>query len=121
MARALWGHAPGPDAAGRAADTGPSDHLERPARRVGGRRRRDRPGAAVLWRGLQHLGDLTTMSGMMRRDSPSMHICLQLAAPKAEDWEASGHPPRVPPGMCGTGWTPRREGHTMRVSYFGIK
>ncbi len=35
-----------------------------------GRRRRDRPGAEVMWRGLQHLGDLTTMYGMMRRDSP---------------------------------------------------
>src|SRR5438093_1169270 len=35
-----------------------------------GRRRRDRPGAEVMWRGLQHLGDLTTMYGIMRRDSP---------------------------------------------------
>jgi hypothetical protein len=36
----------------------------------GGRRRRDRPGAEVMWRGFQHLGDLTTMSCIMRRDSP---------------------------------------------------
>ena len=35
-----------------------------------GRRRSDRPGAEVMWRGFQHLGDLTTMDGMMRRDSP---------------------------------------------------
>ena len=35
-----------------------------------GRRRSDRPGAEVMWRGLQHLGDLTTMYGIMRRDSP---------------------------------------------------
>ncbi len=35
-----------------------------------GRRRSDRPGPEVLWRGLQHLGDLTTMYGIMRRDSP---------------------------------------------------
>ena len=35
-----------------------------------GRRRRDRPGAEVMWRGFQHLGDLTTMYGIMRRDSP---------------------------------------------------
>jgi Transposase Tn5 dimerisation domain len=36
-----------------------------------GRRRRDRPGAEVLWRGFQHLGDLTTMYCMMRPDAPS--------------------------------------------------
>lgn len=30
-----------------------------------GRRRRDRPGAEVLWRGFQHLGDLTTMYSIM--------------------------------------------------------
>ena len=35
-----------------------------------GRRRRDRPGAEVMWRGLQHLGDLTRMYCIMRRDSP---------------------------------------------------
>jgi Transposase DNA-binding/Transposase Tn5 dimerisation domain len=35
-----------------------------------GRRRSDRPGPEVLWRGFQHLGDLTTMYGIMRRDSP---------------------------------------------------
>jgi hypothetical protein len=35
-----------------------------------GRRRRDRPGAEVMWRGFQHLGDLTTMYCIMRRDSP---------------------------------------------------
>ncbi len=34
-----------------------------------GRRRRDRPGAEVMWRGFQHLGDLTTMYCIMRRDS----------------------------------------------------
>lgn len=36
-----------------------------------GRRRRDRPGAEVLWRGFQHLGDLTTMYCIMRPDAPS--------------------------------------------------
>jgi hypothetical protein len=35
-----------------------------------GRRRSDRPGAEVLWRGLQHLSDLPTMYCIMRRDSP---------------------------------------------------
>jgi len=35
-----------------------------------GRRRRDRPGAEVMWRGFQHLGDLTMMYCIMRRDSP---------------------------------------------------
>ena len=35
-----------------------------------GRRRSDRPGPEVLWRGFQHLGDLTTMYCIMRRDSP---------------------------------------------------
>jgi Transposase DNA-binding/Transposase Tn5 dimerisation domain len=35
-----------------------------------GRRRSDRPGAEVLWRGFQHLGDLTTMYCIMRRDPP---------------------------------------------------
>jgi len=35
-----------------------------------GRRRSDLPGAEVMWRGFQHLGDLTTMYGIMRRDSP---------------------------------------------------
>jgi hypothetical protein len=35
-----------------------------------GRRRRDRPGSEVLWRGFPHLGDLTTMCGIMRRGSP---------------------------------------------------
>ena len=35
-----------------------------------GRRRRDRPGAEVMWRGFQHLSDLTTMYRIMRRDSP---------------------------------------------------
>jgi len=35
-----------------------------------GRRRSDRPGADVMWRGFQHLGDLTTMYCIMRRDSP---------------------------------------------------
>jgi hypothetical protein len=35
-----------------------------------GRRRSDRPGPEVMWRGFQHLGDLTTMYGIMRRDSP---------------------------------------------------
>src|SRR5207302_1850777 len=32
-----------------------------------GRRRSDRPGPEVMWRGLQHLGDLTTMYCIMRR------------------------------------------------------
>ena len=36
-----------------------------------GRRRRDRPGAEVLWRGFQHLGDLTTMYCIMRPNAPS--------------------------------------------------
>jgi hypothetical protein len=35
-----------------------------------GRRRSDRPGAEVLWRGFQHLGDLTTMYCIMRHDPP---------------------------------------------------
>jgi hypothetical protein len=35
-----------------------------------GRRRSDRPGPEVMWRGFQHLGDLTTMYGILRRDSP---------------------------------------------------
>jgi len=35
-----------------------------------GRRRRDRPGAEVLWRGFQHLGDLTTMYCIMRHGPP---------------------------------------------------
>jgi Transposase Tn5 dimerisation domain len=35
-----------------------------------GRRRRDRPGAEVLWRGFQQLGDLTTMYGIMRPHPP---------------------------------------------------
>jgi hypothetical protein len=35
-----------------------------------GRRRRDCPGPEVIWRGFQHLGDLTTMYCIMRRDSP---------------------------------------------------
>jgi hypothetical protein len=35
-----------------------------------GRRRRDRPGAEVLWRGFQHLGDLTTMYCIMRPSPP---------------------------------------------------
>jgi Transposase Tn5 dimerisation domain len=35
-----------------------------------GRRRRDQPGAEVLWRGFQHLGDLTMMYGIMRPDPP---------------------------------------------------
>jgi hypothetical protein len=35
-----------------------------------GRRRSDRPGAEVMWRGFQHLGDLTTMYSIRRRDSP---------------------------------------------------
>ena len=35
-----------------------------------GRRCRDRPGTEVLWRGFQHLSDLTTMYRIMRRDSP---------------------------------------------------
>ena len=35
-----------------------------------GRRRCDRPGAEVMWRGFQHLSDLTTMYCIMRRDSP---------------------------------------------------
>jgi hypothetical protein len=35
-----------------------------------GRRRSDHPGAEVMWRGFQHLGDLTTMYCIMRRDSP---------------------------------------------------
>src|SRR6516165_10427449 len=44
-----------------------------------GRRRCERPGAEVMWRGFQHLSDLTTMYCIMRRDSPYMHICVQLA------------------------------------------
>jgi hypothetical protein len=36
-----------------------------------GRRRRDRPGAEVLWRGFQHLGDLTTMYSIMRPNAQS--------------------------------------------------
>jgi len=35
-----------------------------------GRRRSDCPGPEVIWRGFQHLGDLTTMYCIMRRDSP---------------------------------------------------
>ena len=35
-----------------------------------GRRQSDHPGAAVLWRGFQHLGDLTTMYCIMRPDPP---------------------------------------------------
>jgi Transposase Tn5 dimerisation domain len=35
-----------------------------------GRRRCDRPGAEVMWRGFQHLSDLTTMYCIMRSDSP---------------------------------------------------
>jgi hypothetical protein len=35
-----------------------------------GRRRSDCPGAEVMGRGFQHLGDLTTMYGIMRRDAP---------------------------------------------------
>jgi hypothetical protein len=35
-----------------------------------GRRRSDQPGAEVLWRGFQHLGDLTTMYCIMRPDPP---------------------------------------------------
>jgi hypothetical protein len=35
-----------------------------------GRRRRDRPGTEVLWRGFQHLGDLTTMYCIMRPSPP---------------------------------------------------
>jgi hypothetical protein len=35
-----------------------------------GRRRRDRPGAEVSWRGLQHLRDLTTMYRIMRPVPP---------------------------------------------------
>ena len=35
-----------------------------------GRRRRDRPGTEVLWRGFQHLSDLTRMYGIMRPDPP---------------------------------------------------
>jgi Transposase DNA-binding/Transposase Tn5 dimerisation domain len=35
-----------------------------------GRRRRERPGAEVLWRGFQHLGDLTTMYCIMRPRPP---------------------------------------------------
>jgi Transposase Tn5 dimerisation domain len=36
-----------------------------------GRRRSDHPGAEVLWRGFQHLADLTTMYGIMRPEPPS--------------------------------------------------
>ena len=64
------GHPSVLDAAGRAAVSGVSGHLDRRARRGGGRRRSDRPGAEVLWRVFQPLGDLTTMYGIMRRDSP---------------------------------------------------
>lgn len=35
-----------------------------------GRRRSDRPGAEVLWRGFQHLSDLTTMYSIMRPHPP---------------------------------------------------
>jgi hypothetical protein len=35
-----------------------------------GRRRRDQPGAEVLWRGFQHLGDLMMMYGIMRPHPP---------------------------------------------------
>jgi Transposase DNA-binding/Transposase Tn5 dimerisation domain len=35
-----------------------------------GRRRRDRPGTEVLWRGFQHLADLTTMYCIMRPNPP---------------------------------------------------
>jgi Transposase DNA-binding/Transposase Tn5 dimerisation domain len=35
-----------------------------------GRRQSDQPGAEVLWRGFQHLGDLTMMYGIMRPDPP---------------------------------------------------
>lgn len=37
-----------------------------------GRRRRDRPGPEVLWRGFQHLSDLTSMYRIMRLDLPDM-------------------------------------------------
>ena len=37
-----------------------------------GRRRTDRPGAEVLWRGFQHLGDLTTMYRIMRPHASSL-------------------------------------------------
>ena len=36
-----------------------------------GRRRSDQPGAEVLWRGFQHLADLTTMYCIMRPEPPS--------------------------------------------------
>jgi hypothetical protein len=35
-----------------------------------GRRQSDQPGAEVLWRGFQHLGDLTMMYGIMRPEPP---------------------------------------------------
>ena len=35
-----------------------------------GRRRRDQPGAETLWRGLQHVTDLTKMYRIMRRPPP---------------------------------------------------
>jgi Transposase DNA-binding/Transposase Tn5 dimerisation domain len=35
-----------------------------------GRRKSDHPGAEVLWRGFQHLGDLMMMYGIMRPDPP---------------------------------------------------
>lgn len=35
-----------------------------------GRRKSDQPGAEVLWRGFQHLGDLTMMYSIMRPDPP---------------------------------------------------
>lgn len=37
-----------------------------------GRRRRDQPGAETLWRGLQHLTDLTRMYRIMRSTPPAM-------------------------------------------------
>ena len=40
-----------------------------------GRRRRDHPGPAVLWRGVQPLSDLTTMYCMMRPSPSQMNKC----------------------------------------------
>jgi hypothetical protein len=40
-----------------------------------GRRRRDHPGPEVLWRGFQHLSDLTTMYCVMRPSPAQMNKC----------------------------------------------
>jgi hypothetical protein len=43
-----------------------------------GRRRCDQPGAETLWRGVQHLSDLTRMYCIMRPAPPSTKRCVHL-------------------------------------------